>query len=264
MVEPDFGEFQFLQLFNNELVHKLRVSGIQPIIPTQREEKELGWDTGFRIPSLKLPNSSQKNCNLFLQYKIAKMIVGSQGRQWHYWHESYFKFDIARWKNVGHPRGNYPDFHQYDALKDLADNGYPTFYIPNNTLELEELLNWTNNSTITDHNPVLDIGHINRQHLAATFLKGSDRFFLDSDPEKIAKSVMSPDAVSEVLVSARKTSLEEDIAAIPKLLLKYKPFSIIYETRSQEIEPDLTELRWLLLYVTLSIVFGLVWLKLSI
>jgi hypothetical protein len=264
MIEPDFGEFQFLQLFNNELIHGLRVSGIQPIIPTQREEKDLGWDTGFRIPGLKLPDPSQKNCNLFLQYKIAKIIVGSQGRQWHYWRQSYFKFDIARWKSVGHPGGNYPDFHQYDALKNLVDNGYPTFYVPNHTVEVEELLNWANNNTIIDYNLALDIRHINRQHLAATFLKDSDHFFLDSDPEEIAKLVMSPDAVKEVLVSAKKTSLEEDLDAIPKLLLKYKPFSIIYETRFQKIKPGLIESRWLLLYVTLSTVFGLVWWKLPI
>ena len=39
MIEPDFGESQFQQLFNDELKHKLPGSGIQPIIPTQPEEK---------------------------------------------------------------------------------------------------------------------------------------------------------------------------------------------------------------------------------
>ncbi len=264
MIEPDFGEFQFQQLFNNELVHKLPVSGIQPIIPTQPKEKDLGWDTGFNIPGFKLPDPSQKNCNLFLQYKIAKIIVGLRGGQWHYWHESYFKFDIARWKSAGHPGGNYPDFHQYDALKNLADNGYPTFYAPNHTVELEELLNWANTNTVTDRNLALNIKDINRQHLVVTFLKDSDHFFLDSDPEKMAKMTLSPNTVREVLVSAKKTSLKEDLDAIPKLLLEYKPFSITYETRCREIKLDRVELEWLLLYVTLSHVFGLVWWKLSI
>jgi hypothetical protein len=73
VIEPDFGELQFQQLFNNELVHKLPFSGIQPIIPTQPEEKDLGWDTGFNIPGFEPPDPSQKNCNLFLQYKLAKI-----------------------------------------------------------------------------------------------------------------------------------------------------------------------------------------------
>lgn len=264
MIETDFGESQFQQLFNNELVHRLRISGIQPIIPTQPEEKDLGWDTGFNILGFKLPDPSQKNCNVFLQYKIAKIIVGPRGGQWHHWQEPYFKFDIARWRNAGHPGGNYPDFHQYDALKNLADNGYPTFYIPNHTVELEELLNWANSRTVIDHNSALDVRKIRRQHLAATFLRDSAHFFLDSDPEKVTKSVLAPDAVKEVLAGARRTSLEDDLDAIPKLLLEYEPFSMVYETRLRQIKPELVELRWLLLFVTLSVVLGVVWWKLSI
>lgn len=85
MIEPDFGELQFQQLFNDELIDRLPVFGIQPIIPTLPEEKYLGWDSGFNIPGLKLPDPLQKNCNLFLQYKLSKIVIGSQGGQRHYW-----------------------------------------------------------------------------------------------------------------------------------------------------------------------------------
>ena len=182
MKEPDFGESQLQQLFNNEFTRKLSAFGIQPIIPTLRQEKELAWDTGFYIPGLKLPNPNQKNCNLFIQYKLSKVIESRQGGQWHYWQQPYFRFDIARWKNAGHPKGNYPDFQQYDALKNLASAGYPSFYVTNRTLNLGELLYWANNNLITDNNPALDIRGVSTQHIVATFTETSMRFPEQSGP----------------------------------------------------------------------------------
>lgn len=261
MLEPDFGESQFQQLFNDGLIRRLQIFGLQPIIPTLRQERDLGWDTGLNIPGLQVPDPSQKNCNLFLQYKLSKEIKGRSGGQWHHWQQPYFKFEIVKWKNAGHPGGNYPDFHQYRALKQLADNGYLTFYVPNNTLDLEELLDWANNNTIVDNNPVLDIRKITHEHLVVTFLKDSDYYFLDSNPEKTSKTALHTFA-KEVLMASKRTSITEDVKLLPGLLSEYETFSKVYKLRVSEVKPKRIEGEWFILYQTISQVLGLVWLKL--
>lgn len=168
------------------------------------------------------------------------------------------------WKNTGHPGGNYPDFHQYEALKTLASNGYPTFYVPNHTVDLDELLDWANSKVLIDYNQVLDVGGISDYHLVATFLRDSDHFFLDSDPEKAYKMVILSDALREVLITARKTSLQEDVDIMPRLLSEYKAFSKLYELRRREAKLDRIETEWLLLYHTLIQTLGLVWWKLQV
>lgn len=264
MIEPDFGEFQLQQLFNNELARKLPAFGIQPIIPTQPEEKDLGWDTGFYIPGLKTPDPLQKNCNLFLQYKLSKIVIGSQGGQWRYWRRPYFRFRIAMWKNTGHPGGNYPDFHQYEALKRLADNGYPTFYVTNSTVDLGELIAWANSKVLTDHNPTLDIRNISDRHIVATFTDDSNHFFLDSNPEKLPKMQIPSKVLKETLTQGVRTSLREDLDIVPKLLSEHDIFISTFEARRRETKLDRIETEWLLLYNTLIQTLGLVWWKLQV
>lgn len=267
MLEPDFGESQLQQFYNAELTREFLVFGIQPIIPTQPAEKDFGWDTGFNIPWFKPPDPAQKNCNLFLQYKLSYKMVGRTAGQWNYWGKPYYKFKIAMWKNTGHPRGNYPDFHQYDALKKLADNGYPTFYVTNNTLDLNELVGWAKSRGITANNPALDIGDISHdRHLVATFTGESNHFFLDSEPEKKPKMEIPSQLLKQSLKKADRTSMVDDIHIIPRLLAEHKAFIEMYEMRrkrskssSGSIEAD-----WMVLYHTLSQVFGLTWWKLSI
>ena len=72
MLEPDFGEHQLQYFIVSELANLLHIPHKQPIVPTPHEEKTLGWDAGFNIPFLKLPNTNQKNCNLFLQFKLLR------------------------------------------------------------------------------------------------------------------------------------------------------------------------------------------------
>lgn len=262
MFEPDFGELQLQQLFNAELITRLPAMGIQPIVPTLHEEHYLGWDTGFYVPGLKLPDPSQKNCNLFLQYKLSVLIEGRRGKQYGYWGQPYFRFNIPHWKSPGHPGRGYPDFHQYDALKNLADNGFATFYVTNHTLDLVELLDWANNRVVIDMNPTLDIAQINGQHLCATFTRESDHYFVDSEPEKTAKNLL--DTMEETILKGRGTSLNEDIDIIPGLLMEHEIFKGAYQLMEEQMRPQTIESKWLILHYVIFQTLGLMWWKLSV
>lgn len=262
MIAPDFGELQLQQLFNAELINKLPLQGIQPIVPTSHEEQYLGWDSGFYVPGLKLPDPSQKNCNLFLQYKLSIIIEGPRGNEWSYWGRPYFRFDIPHWKSPGYRRRQYPDFHQYDALKNLAKSGFPTFYVTNHTVDLDELLDWANNRVILDRNPALDIGKINGYHLVATFTEDSEYYLLASEPEKTVKA--SLDTIKGVILKAPRTSLKEDIDIIPRVLAEHKLFTELYHLQKKEREIDTIESEWLLLRHIIFLVLHLTWWKLSI
>jgi len=262
MINPDFGESQLQQLFNAELITKLPAAGIQPIVPKPHEEQYLGWDTGFYISGLKPPDQNQKNCNLFLQYKLSVVIEGPRGNEWNYWRQPYFRFDIPHWKSPGYGRHQYPDFHQYDALKNLAANGFPTFYVTNHTVDLDELLRWANNKVIVDSNPALDIHEINGRHLVATFTEESDYYLLATEPEKA--TTVSLDSMKGIILKARRTSLKEDIDIIPRLLVEHEVFTKLYQLEKKERKIDTIESEWLLLHHIIFRVLGLNWWKLSV
>jgi hypothetical protein len=229
LLKADFSEQQFQQWFNNEFANKLSGMGIQPIIPTPWQEYFWGWDTGYRMPNLGLPIPSQKYCNLFLQYKLAEMIDDTRGGQWHHWNGPYLRFHIPHWKSPGHPGRKYPDFHQYYALRNLVNKGYPVFYVTNHTIDLLELLKWANLAIIIDKCPALHVGYINQEHFLATFIESSSRYFLHSQPKEVSSTNLG--VQKEIFLESPVTSLEEDLDIFPKIFSNtiFFPKSMIYE-----------------------------------
>lgn len=261
MLKADFSEQQFQQLFNNEFANGLSGMGIQPIIPTPRQEYSLGWDTGYNMPSLGLPIPSQKYCNLFLQYKLAEMIDDPRGGQWHYWNRPYLRFHIPHWKSPGHPGRKYPDFHQYYALRNLVNKGYAAFYVTNHTIDLGELLEWANHKIIVDKCPALHVGYINEEHILATFIEASRHYFLQSESEEVPSTTW--DMVIDIFMESPMTSLEEDLDIFPELFSKHEMFSKEYDLRKMQMIEEPIESRWILLHQTMSQVIGLNWWKLD-
>jgi hypothetical protein len=192
------------------------------------------------------------------------MVRSHQGNQWSYWQQPYFKFNIAHWKNAGYPGGNYPDYHQYDALKCLANNAYPVFYVTNQTLELTELLVWANTDAITNNSPALDVRTISNQHVVATFTVPSGEFFLDSEPEKARKVQIPGQDFIDIIQAVEKTSFKEDLNRIPNLLSEDKGFADTYRRRQTIAKTDNIESQWLVLHNTILNVFDLFWWKLRV
>lgn len=260
-MKSDFCEQQFQQLFNNEFTNILFGMGIQPIIPTPWQEYFLGWDTGYNMPNLGLPIPSQKYCNLFLQYKLAEMIDDPRGGQWDHWNGPYLRFHIPHWKSPGHPGRKYPDFHQYHALRKIAEKGYPVFYVTNHTINLSELLKWANNRSIIDKCPALHVGYIDEEHLLATFIESSSHYFLHSQPKEVSSTKIG--IHKEIFFESPMTSFEEDLVVFPKIFSEHDIFSKEYDLRKRQMIEEPIESRWILLHQTISQVIGVNWWKLD-
>lgn len=202
MIEPNFGEGQLQQCVNTEFTlralrsHRVSVS---PVIPTLIEEDILGWDSGFFLPWLPYgPVPNHKGCNVFLQYKLASLIEGPRGTQYADWGEPYLRFQIPHKTKTG---SHYvTDYHQYDALRDLAQAKCEVYYATNQVLTRDELFTLAESQSLLDNTPLLDVRDVPEPHFYATFTVSSPHFLLHSDAK-----------------SARRTTGAKLIARIPEL-----------------------------------------------
>lgn len=194
MREPNFSESQLQQAVNAVLIRFIaEQTGTYPFahVPSLFDERDLGWDTGFYFHwienSMCFPNPDQQGCNFFIQYKLSGLLTSSGAKEWPYWGEEYFRFKIPHVKK--NSLGKYiDDYHQWDSLRGLADQGYPTFYATNSTLSKEELIEAYNSQMLVHEIPLLDVRSINNLHKHVTFTSNSREFKLHSEIEAIEKT----------------------------------------------------------------------------
>jgi hypothetical protein len=86
----------------------------------------------------------------------------SNGKQYDAWGQPYFRFPIPHSVKQG---GRYiKDFHQWDALKSLAQAGYATFYATNHVLERNQLFDLAAQRRLLDSVPFLDVSVVTERH----------------------------------------------------------------------------------------------------
>lgn len=170
-MKPNFSEFQLQQEISVSLYTYFKNEygiDIDLYVPSLLEEAKLGWDHAFFHPNLHTPN--HKGNNFFIQYKISEKITSNRGKEWNEWGREYFRFEIPH-------KGN--DYHQWDLLKKIADEGFPVLYVTNSVLKVIELFEMRKNNTLLDQTPALDIRNINR-HRHVTFTENCNNFKLHS------------------------------------------------------------------------------------
>lgn len=186
MIEANYSEGQLQQVINTEITLRiLQERGVVtvPDIINLREEFGLGWDTAFHFPWLHLPpHPSHRGANFFIQYKLSNEIEGRKGKHYDKWNEPYLRFFIP------HKDGNKLDYHQYDRLKEIANNGYPVYYATNQVMYLDELKTLASQINLLDHTPFLNVNDINNYHKEVTFTRTSSHFLLHSEIEKVSKT----------------------------------------------------------------------------
>jgi hypothetical protein len=142
MRDPNFSESQLQQAVNTAFIrYVLEKHGIWVFanIPSLIDEFDLGWDSAFHFPWLPhLPQPDHQGSNFFIQYKLSGELTSPGAKEWQHWNSAYFRFKIPH--STKDSTGSFvDDYHQWDRLKELANQNYPTFYATNSTLTLMRL-----------------------------------------------------------------------------------------------------------------------------
>lgn len=203
MRDPNFSESQLQQAVNTAYIRKIfEIHGEWAFanVPSLFDEFDLGWDTAFHFPWLPYPPADDhEGCNFFLQYKLSGEFTSAGAKQWPFWCSEYFRFKIPHSTRDVH--GAFvEDYHQWDRLKELADQNYPTFYATNSTLSKEELRNESDSGTLLNTIPLLDVRLVVDYHKLVTFTPDSTYFLLHSEQEEVKKIIFS-DAIEQIVDS---------------------------------------------------------------
>lgn len=208
MRDPNFSESQLQQAVNTAFIrYVFEKHGIWLFanVPSLIDEFDLGWDSAFHFPWLPhLPHPDHEGSNFFIQYKLSGELTSAGAREWEHWKSEYFRFKIPH--STKDSTGKFvDDYHQWDRLKDLATQNYPTFYATNSTLSKDNLRNSSKAGTLLDDIPLLDVRCVGALHKHVTFTPTSALFLLHS--EKVGSSKTSFTSAIEKLSQNRATSL---------------------------------------------------------
>lgn len=181
MPAPNFSEFQLQQAVNTaytRYIYEKHHRWMYPIVPSLVAEFNLGWDSAFYFPWLHKTHPNPEGCNFFIQYKLSDELTTKRAKEWQFWNSKYFRFKIPY--QTRDNNGNLiDDYNQWDCLKELANQNYPTFYATNHTLCKDALLSSFENGTLLDEIPFLDVRNVNSHHKHVTFTQNSNHFCLN-------------------------------------------------------------------------------------
>ncbi len=190
MREPNFSESQLQQAANSALIRSIfEKHGVWSFahVPSLIAEFELGWDTAFFLRWLPhAPSSADEGCNFFIQYKLSGELNSPGAKEWSTWSTSYLRFKIPH-STKSSAGAFFDDYHQWDRLKQLATNGYPTFYATNATMQKSDLQHHLDTGDLLDHIPLLDVRNVSIRHKHVTFTSASLFFALHSEEERAPK-----------------------------------------------------------------------------
>lgn len=222
--KPNFSESQLQQLVNTEITMHLyskKRKIINPIIVNLIQEYELSWDTAFYFPWLLVPpNPKHRHCNFFIQYKISELIEGHNSKEWNNWRSPYLRFQIPYSIKDKINNHMFDDYHQFEGLKKLANQGYYAFYATNHVVYNDELLNIATNQQLLDEIPFLDVSKITGRHKKVTFDQNCTHFFLHSELVEIEIGRWSN--IFNKIKESNKTSFFEDIKILKNYLIEFE------------------------------------------
>lgn len=189
MRDPEFSEAQLQSATNSAFALRMAKAGMFPAfvhVPSLPAEFKLGWDSAMFLSWLPVPaNPVQMGCNFFVQYKLSVELNTPGAKEWKYWETDYLRFKIPHAHHSRSKGGGADDYHQWDRLKALADQGYPTFYATNSVLRTSELERHYAAGTLLDAVPLLDVRQVAQRHKFVTFVRGSSSFQLHSEVEDV-------------------------------------------------------------------------------
>lgn len=274
MIEPNFSESQLQQLVNTEIsISRLQSHGdyYPAIVVSLTNEATLGWDSAFHLPWIPIPaNPNHRGCNLFIQYKLADLLESERAGQFQFWETEYLRFQIPH-ESKNPNSGQYElDFHQFTALRALANQSYPVFYVSNSVVYEQQLLTLARARTLSDSCAWFDVTGIADEHRYLTYTPASNHGFLHSDPISVPKTSFAKFKQS-IAENQEKTSWEQDIKHIQPQIVEFERLTevpaefrieaAIDQYREQGAEQVLSYLTVRLLASRLHSYFGVHWHK---
>ena len=187
MREANFSESQLQQAVNTAYIrHVYETHGVWVFanVPSLIDEFDLGWDSAFHFPWFPCPPlPDHEGCNFFIQYKLSGELASAGAKEWKHWKTKYFRFKIPY--STKDSFGKFvDDYHQWDRLKELSNEGYPTFYATNSTLNKDDLRCASREGTLLNDVPLLDVREVDSLHKYVTFTSTSTFFLMHSDKEE--------------------------------------------------------------------------------
>lgn len=221
MREPNFSESQLQQAVNTAYIrHALEQHGVWVFanVPSLIDEFDLGWDSAFHFPWYPhVPHPDHEGCNFFIQYKLSGELTSAGAKEWQHWNSEYFRFKIPH--STKDAAGKFvDDYHQWDRLKDLANQNYPTFYATNATLSKDDLRSASKAGTLLNDIPLLDVRGVAGLHKHVTFTSSSTFFLLHSEKEESSR--VSFATAIEKLSESKTASLNASSEALLRSLKK--------------------------------------------
>ena len=221
MPKANFAENQLQQEISLSLYKYFFKLGqeIDIFIPSLLEEAHLGWDSAFAYPCYNQPSYNYKGygVNFFIQYKLSEKLQTPKAKEWCEWKKPYFRFKLPHSpKNKG-ATNNKDDYHQYDILKKLANDGYSVFYVTNSVISLHELFAMRKTNTLLQNTPCLNVANITNYHKYVTFSDSSNYFKLHSEVE-ILKQYNLEQNLKEIYIKNNFIPFNESVNNLIKYL----------------------------------------------
>jgi hypothetical protein len=221
MREPNFSESQLQQAVNTAYIRRIHEQhGIWVFanVPSLIDEFDLGWDSAFYFPWLPhSPLVDHEGCNFFVQYKLSSELTSAGAKEWEHWGTQYFRFKIPH--STRDVSGQFvDDYHQWNHLKALANQNYPTFYATNSTLSKDLLRQASQAGTLLADIPLLDVRSVEALHKHVTFIQDSTFFLLHSEKEKASRGSFV--TVMEKLAEQSTASLKVSAELLLRILKK--------------------------------------------
>jgi hypothetical protein len=237
MSDPNFSESQLQQAVNTAFIRSVfEKHGIWLFgnVPSLIDEFNLGWDSAFYFPWLPHPpHQNHEGSNVFIQYKLSSELKSAGAKEWHHWNAAYFRFKIPH--STKDSTGIlFDDYHQWDRLKDLANQNYPTFYATNSTLSKDDLLNASQAGTLLDNIPLLDVRDVVSRHKHVTFIPSSTSFLLHSEKETSPKTNFAANMMK--LSEKRSTTLKKASDSLLRVLKKIGKSDKVWNTDLRKIQ----------------------------
>lgn len=215
MKEPDFHESLISHVFYSSLqrsYYKAFQHPVRVFIPSLIEEWELAYDMGLYVPFLGIPPDSQ-GLNYFIQFKIAKLQDNPRASLWTDWKREFYEYSLFYSKNGGR------DYHQQEQLRNLSRNGFPTYYVSNETLHRDQLEQSAFDGSISKRLRFIDLNKFTGNHDYATYAVGSPHV-LHSDPQEFPR--LEFDGLSDLFRNKDYLAFSESVSRLINYLRVYE------------------------------------------
>ncbi|HDY7869352.1 TPA: hypothetical protein RQK36_004491 [Vibrio vulnificus] len=235
-----------------DLVFFSRVLGfpLNPALLNGRNMLDIADDME-RILKVSIRNMPNIKVNLLLQYKRSDYITSSKGKEWNYWKESYYRYDIYRTQQK-----------LLDELSKSIANQALILYVAPAIFKIDDLIDKKINEKIIENSNFALASKLSTHH-RNTYTKSGCYSIACSEPERIEKfNLLSTLERMEVVNGDNSELIKQFAEEIKNVIAKNEFYGSAFLTALSQYE-QLREFELLYAHIVIAVlkeITGLNWL----